>query len=91
MVSRTSGYGPLLLEEFLLLRSQLPSEMCMAPEVFTLRRRGKGCDTYHGEGFPGLLEQGFGEQGDMYTLGDIHCPPVQVCDDNIQLEVAGEV
>lgn len=90
VVRRTPRYGPLLSEESLLLRFQPPLEMCVIPEAFTPCRQGKGCSTYHGEGFPGLLEQRFREQGDMYTLGDIHCPAIQVCDNNIQLEVAGQ-
>lgn len=67
-----------------------PWETCAVPKAFAPCRRGKSCGTYHGEGFPGLLEQRLREQGDMYTLGDIHRPAVQVCDNNIQLEVAGE-
>lgn len=43
-------------EESLLLHSQLPLEMCVIPKVFAPCRQGKGCSTYHGEGFPGLLE-----------------------------------
>lgn len=83
MVSRTLGHGLLLPQEDLLL----PPHVCHPRGVRTLRT---GCSTYHGEGFPGLLEQGLREQGDMYTLRDVHCPAVQVCDYNIQLEAAGE-
>lgn len=65
--------------------------MPIVPEGFTTWGQRKSCGTYHGEGFPGLLEQRLREQGDVYVLGDVHCPAVQVCDNNIQLEVAARV
>lgn len=54
------------------------------------RGTGTGSSTYHGEGFPRLLEQRLGEQGDVHALGHVHRPAVQVCDNNIELEAAGQ-
>lgn len=47
---------------------------------------GRSRSTYHGEGFPGLLQQRLREQGDVHALRDVHRPAVQVCDNNIQLQ-----
>lgn len=62
--------------------SALPAAPCAPPGLEVRRRRG----AYHGEGFPGLLEQRLGEQGDVHALGDVHCAAVQVCDNNVQLQ-----
>lgn len=63
-----------------------PAPLCPLPPrppgLEVRRRRG----THHGEGFPGLLEQRLGEQGDVHALGDVHRPAVQVCDNNVQLQ-----
>jgi len=44
------------------------------------------CGTYHGEGFAGLLQERLREQRDVHTLRDVHCAPIQVCNNDIQLE-----